>query len=385
MPSKIKLPLSLCLSALALCSLPGCDDYDTHHNQGDSFTPYNTLVADFVHLAFVQFQDGKVKISGPYADAVTVQRQEDARLALSLSDDSLALFVSGNAMGDTLCPLHGQLSIQSNTDFALYLNGLHLHSNEGPALSVEVGQHTCYLVVPKGSTNVLTDSILTPSEQVLSDPALGCLSVHGALCLDGTGELKLYNRARPQYVPSLGDTLWPQALYAQRGLTCNYSVAATLVSLYGDAIRTAGGEVKLLKGTWKLCAGRDSLAWLSDTLTVQLSEVKAHHDSLAKYRNTVRTELRSLAAQLEAVLANENYPNDSLLLLADSINGVGNAYQYSYDSVSAALAVDTVQMDYFNTYLDSLLRHRAIETEGAPISLGEEATMTLFVHPDSIK
>ena len=156
-------------------------------------------------------------------------------------------------------------------------------------------------------------------------------------------------------------------------------------SRYGDAIRTAGGEVKMLKGTWKLCAGRDSLAWLSDTLAVDLAAVKAHHDSLAKYRNTVSTELRSLVAQLESLLSREDYPNDSLLHLADSISSVGNARQYSYDSVTAVLSADTVQMDYYRSYIDSLLRHRAIQTEGAPISLGEEAKLSLFVHPDSIK
>lgn len=251
----------LIISILTLIAVPGCDDYDTNV-LGTQFSPLNSLVSTFVHAVYVEYRDGGVRVWGPNADLVTaeVSAGPQARLSITSEDDSLALVVYGNAVGDTLSPLSGQLKITMNRDFALYLNGLKLQSIDGPAIEIQAEDHTCYLVVSKNSTNVLSDSIYETQYQDGSiQEADGCLFVNGELYLDGTGSLTLNNVAKPRYDADLGDSIYTHALYARGGLICNYALTAKLSSKYGDAIHTSGAEVKLIKGTWNLYPGRDAV------------------------------------------------------------------------------------------------------------------------------
>jgi len=248
----------LFLSILALISVPGCDEYNTDV-LGTKFAPLNSLVSSYVHAVYVEYRDGDVRIWGPNADLVTAQ-MEGARLTITSEDDSLALVVYGNAMGDTIAPMHGQLKITMDRDFALYLNGLSLHSDKGPAVEIQAEDHICYLVVPKNSKNVLSDTLY--ATQYLDGSIVeadGCLFVNGQLYLDGTGSLDVRNVAKPRFDSDLGDSIYTHALYARGGLICNYALTATLRSSYGDAIHTSGAEVKLVKGTWNLYPGRDTI------------------------------------------------------------------------------------------------------------------------------
>lgn len=237
-------------------AVPGCDDYNTDV-LGTKFSPLNSLVSPFVHAVYVEYRDGGVRIWGPNADLVSAHA-DGARLSITSDDDSLALVVYGNAMGDTLNPKNGQLKICMDRDFALYLNGLSLHSDEGPAIEVQDDEHVCYLVLPKNSKNNLSDSIYkTCYKDGFIQEADGCLFVSGQLYLDGLGQLNIRNRALPRFEIEYGDSIYTHSLYARGGLICNYALTATLSSLYGDAIHTAGAEVKLVKGTWNLYPGRE--------------------------------------------------------------------------------------------------------------------------------
>ena len=252
---------------VALLALSGCDDYNTNVI-GTAFSPVNSLVSPFVHAVYVEYREGGVRIWGPDADLVTASA-DGARLSLSSTDDSLALIVYGNAVGDTLMPLHGQLSISIDRDFALYLNGLKLHSRLGPAIEVQSPEHICYLVLPKGSQNVLSDSLyVTQYRDGSILEADGCLYVSGQLYFDGAGSLTLNNVAAPRFDADLGDTIRTHALYACGGVICNYAITASLSSRYGDAIHTSGSEVKLVKGTWHLYPGRDTINTEEATVSI---------------------------------------------------------------------------------------------------------------------
>lgn len=246
------------VSILALLAVPGCDDYNTDV-LGTKFLPLNSLVSSYVHAVYVEYRDGDVRIWGPNADLVNAQK-EGVRLTITSNDDSLALVVYGNAIGDTLHPQNGQLKIQMEHDFALYLNGLTLHSDKGPAIEIQSEEHVCYLVVPKNSKNFLSDlHYETQYKNGFILESDGCLFASGQLYLDGTGSLDITNVAPPRFDADMGDSIYTHALYARGGLICNYALTATLKSKYGDAIHTSGAEVKLVKGTWNLYPGRDTI------------------------------------------------------------------------------------------------------------------------------
>ena len=221
----------LMLSAL----LPSCDEYNTDV-MGTAFNPANSLVSQFIYPVYVEYGGGDVRVWGPNKDLVSTT-SDGARLTVTTLSDSIALIVYGNAEGDTIKPLHGQLHVMADNDFAMYLNGLRLHSEQGPAIDVESDpDRTCYIVVGHKSDNVLTDS---------TDPGrgFGCIHVDGALYFDGTGTISVTSQSA-------------DAIYAAGGLVCNYALTANLTSLLADAIHTSGNEVRLLKGTWKVYPGR---------------------------------------------------------------------------------------------------------------------------------
>ncbi len=240
------------------CALPGCDDYDTDVI-GTAFSPYNSLVSRFVHPVFVEFRGGGVRVWGPYAYLVNDER-DGARVTITSDDDSLALVVYGNAVGDSLQPLDGQLKVVMENDFAIYLNGLYLHSSNGPAIEMQADDANCYLVVTSGSTNVLSDTIYeTQYENGSIQEADGCIFTSGILYFDGKGTLTVNNHALPRWDEDWGDSVYTHALYACGGIVCNYALTANLTSLYGDAIHTSGAQVRLVKGTWNLYPGRDTI------------------------------------------------------------------------------------------------------------------------------
>lgn len=252
-------PHSAFIGLLALLATTiGCSEYDTH-TIGQNFAPANSLVSQFVHPVYVEYREGDVRIWGPWADAVMADA-DGARLTITSDDDSLALLVYGDARGDSLNPRSGQLRIDIDRDFALYLNGLSLHSTSGPAIEVQADDHICYVVVATGSKNVLSDTLYQTQYrdgEILE--ADGCLYVSGQLYFDGKGSLTVRNAAPTRWDADWGDSIHTHALYARGGMVCNYALTANLTSLHGDAIHTAGAEVKLVKGTWNLYPGRNTI------------------------------------------------------------------------------------------------------------------------------
>lgn len=238
--------------------LPACEEYNTY-TVGTKFEPLNPLVSRFVHFVNVKFSEGDVSIWGPYVDLIKVEK-DSARITITSQDDSLALIVYGDAVGDSLHHYHGQLRILIEQDFALYLTGLHLYSIDGPAIEVQGEESTCYMVLGKGSDNVLSDTLYhTQYVDGFIQEADACLYVAGTLYLDGTGKLTVHNRALPRYDADWGDTVYTHALYACGGLYCNYGASVNLHSKYGDAIHTSTTEVKMVRGTWNLYPGRDTI------------------------------------------------------------------------------------------------------------------------------
>ena len=258
-PSKLSMNRALkVISLLTILVASGCSEYDTD-TIGQEFAPVNSLVSQFVHPVYVEYREGGVRIWGPYSDVVSANA-DGARLSITSADDSLALFVYGNAVGDSLNPLDGQLRIDIDRDFALYLNGLSLHSTSGPAIEVQADDHICYIVVTAGSTNALSDTIYqTQYRNGAMLEADGCLYVSGQLYFDGRGTLSVRNAAPARWDADWGDSIYTHALYARGGMVCNYALTANLTSLHGDAIHTAGAEVKLVKGTWNLYPARDTI------------------------------------------------------------------------------------------------------------------------------
>ena len=275
--SASKLTILFALILVMFCALPGCDDYDTDV-VGTAFSPYNSLVSRFTYPVFVEFRGGGVRVWGPNAHLVSQQRN-GARITITSDNDSLALVVYGNAVGDSVKPLDGQLRVEMEHDFALYLKGLYLHSAKGPAIEVQADEANCYLVVTNSSTNVLSDSVYeTQYADGHIQEADGCLYVSGMLYFDGKGTLTLNNRALPRWDSDWNDSIYTHAIYARGGLICNYALTANLTSLYGDAIHTGGSQVRLLKGTWNLYPGRDTIntegapVIIGDTATIYVND-----------------------------------------------------------------------------------------------------------------
>ena len=272
-----KLTILFALILVMFCALPGCDDYDTNV-VGTNFSPYNSLVSRFVHPVFVEFRGGGVRVWGPNAQLVSAERN-GGRISITSMDDSLALVVYGNAVGDSLQPLDGQLKVVMENDFAIYLNGLNLHSKNGPAIEVQADDANCYLVVSNSSTNVLSDTVYqTQYANGAIQEADGCLYVSGVLYMDGKGTLTLNNHALPRWDSDWGDSVYTHALYAKGGMICNYALTANLTSLYGDAIHTGGAQVRLVKGIWNLYPGRDTINTggadiiVGDTATIYVND-----------------------------------------------------------------------------------------------------------------
>lgn len=253
-----------CMILFVLSLLSSCDEYNTDV-VGKTFSPYNSLVSQYVHHVYVEYKEGDVRIWGPNRDLV--KYTGDSRLTITSEDDSLALFVYGDAVGDdSLHRYHGQLKIEMDRDFALYLNGLRLRSISGPAIDVQAKGHICYLVVCNKSTNYLSDSVYqSPSEAGRLD---GCLNVNGLLYMDGMGGLDIHSFAHPRFDETLRDSIYSHAIFARDGMICNYKMSGKLRSDYGDAIYTSGSEVKLLKGSWYFYTGRDTICTEDAEITI---------------------------------------------------------------------------------------------------------------------
>lgn len=211
---------------LTMLAVSACDKYNTDV-VGEDFAPYNSIVTKFKQLVYVEYSKESVKVWGPHAKDIDYN-VEGANLTITSNLDSLALFVYGHAIVDTVSSTHGSLYVNSPHPFALYLNGLSLSSESGPAIRCS-GSEFCYFVLPSGVQNRIWGSV----------------EVDGHLILDGDGAVRIY-------------TTTDDGLIAKQGLTCSYPVSINVTAEDADGVSAESDEIKIADGKWHIAAGHNA-------------------------------------------------------------------------------------------------------------------------------
>lgn len=197
-----------------------CDKYNSIV-VGEKFAPYNSLVTKFRQLVYIEFREGNTKVWGPCADLVTTEIN-DSHVTIQSDLDSLVVFAYGSALKDRDMVYKGNITINSSRPYAIYLNGLSLSSDEGPAIN-SVGKEDCYLVLCEKKDNIL----------------YGSASFNGSLIIDGGGNLTINGEKST-------------ALSAQGSITCSYPAKINIGSQALDGVHTEKGDIKIADGTWNI-------------------------------------------------------------------------------------------------------------------------------------
>ena len=276
------LPLLL-LSLLTLGLWSSCEKYNSE-SVGSSFYPANSMVRTFTHPVYVEFSSSEARVWGPYLHEVDYSI-DGTQVSLTNTSDSLALFVYGYpAAGDSAAETNCNLTIESNKNFALYINKLIMRSQQKPAIK-SVGSGNCYMVIPKSSKN-----------EIYAVAAPSTIEHHGTLFLTGEGELVLCNDSTPYQRP-LPDV--PVALEARGGLFCQYDLKLTLLCPEGDAVRVSDGPMRSSLGTWTFEAGQHAISTPSDSIVL----IAGTYTGIARdgkfFDNTIGTVIRQ--AKVEAL------------------------------------------------------------------------------------
>jgi len=84
----------------------------------------------------------------------------------------------------------GQLKVYSDKKFQLVLNGVELHCEDGPAISIQTKKR-CFVVSAENTTNRLSDGVNYASDAVAepTEDEKGCLFSEGQLVFYGPGQL----------------------------------------------------------------------------------------------------------------------------------------------------------------------------------------------------
>lgn len=282
------LPLLL-LSLLTLGLWSSCEKYNSE-SVGSTFYPANSMVRTFTHPVYVEFSSAEVRVWGPYLQEVDYSI-DGTQVSLTNSSDSLALFVYGYpAAGDSAAATNCNLTIESNKNFALYINKLIMRSQQQPAIK-SIGKGNCYMVIPKSSKN-----------EIYAVAAPSAIEHHGALFLTGEGELILSNDSTPYQRPL---PYVPVALEAQGGLYCQYDLKLTLQCSEGDAMRVAGGPIRSSLGTWKFEAGQHAISNPSDSIVL----IAGTYTGIARhgkfFDNSIGTVIRQAKVEALSGLASD--------------------------------------------------------------------------------
>lgn len=234
---------------LLLQTLSACSEFDTH-SLGQKFNPYNSFVTKFRQLVYVEYKDGVAEVWGPCANRVEVNIESESHVSIKSDLDSLVVVAYGFAAHDTIRDVkdktivlgvvdyHGDLSIESNKPYALYLTGLQLNSETGTALYCK-GSGDCFLVLTDKANNILN----------------GACEFDGPLLFDGKGSLTINTTDR-------------DALVARKGLTCGYPISANLRSREGNALSVKGGELKIADGKWNIQSGAKAILSADQTVVI---------------------------------------------------------------------------------------------------------------------
>lgn len=289
------LPLLL-LSLLTIGLWSSCEKYNTE-SVGGNFYPANSMVRTFTHPVYVEFSASEARVWGPYVHEVDLSI-DGTQVSLTNTSDSLALFVYGYpAAGDSAAETNCNITIESNKDFALYINKLVMRSQQQPAIK-SVGSGNCYMVVPKSSKNEI---------YAMSAPSV--IEHHGAMFLTGEGELILRNESNPfqRPLPAV-----PVALETQGGLFCQYNLKLSLLCPEGDAVRISKGPMRSSLGTWTFEAGQHAISNPSDSIVL----IAGTYTGIARdgkfFDNTIGAVIRQ--AKVEALSGLASDMLDTLIL-----------------------------------------------------------------------
>ena len=266
--------LFLCVALPLLFALGGitaCDEEFDHPLPGEGFEPYNLLVRPFTQVVYIRLNGHSAEIYGPAANLVdyTISTQKLSGHGIAETDSTtsavthiqikseqqgIAYFVYGSIV-PTIdkatsmdCQYYGNITLDSSSDYALYLNNARLQSHQGPAFESR-GEGDCYMVLCNGSKNAFSDS--EDYTDHIDSPA--CVCVSGDLYFDGLGSLSI----RSKGIISANDSLYTHALQAS-GVTCAYDIKAQFSAL-GDALHLTDSDATIKRGTWELTAGRNAL------------------------------------------------------------------------------------------------------------------------------
>ena len=137
----------------------------------------------FAKTVSVVFSGSSAMVSNP-ADSGVTFAQNGAVLAFTNSARQVAFALSGTSSA-------GSVKIYSDKPFKLTLDGISLTSPDGPAVNVQT-KRMCYVVLPPGTTNVLTDAATYSTQYDATngiEDAKGVIFSEGQLLFSGTGIL----------------------------------------------------------------------------------------------------------------------------------------------------------------------------------------------------
>lgn len=310
----------LLLVVCGLASLFSCSEWDTD-SLGSKFVPANSQVRAFTHQVFVEYSAEEARVWGPSVHEVTAT-VDGLNVSLENASDSLALFVYGYT-----APSDATLRIRSSLPYALYLNGLSLHTDHGPALRCE-GPAPCYIVAPIKSRNQL----------------YGSVEVEGPLYLTGRGSIAISSRATALTAASL---------------QCQYGLTIDIDSQEGDGIRL-DGPMRSTMGTWTInAAGNGIVSPDSIVLLGGTYQGVAADGSFLEAGNGVMVRCPKLTA---AAGWNSNVVDSALVALRyDSVQYV---WQASIDTLT--IEADSTYQIYQNRAKTPFASLRAARTIAQP-------------------
>lgn len=145
-----------------LTSVSSADNSKTYYDANDipsgiSFTEFTINLSDFT--------------AGDLTDNVSISGDSTEATITSTTENKIKYILSG--------AMTGTLTITSDSDFAVLLNGVTINAESGKALDITESSKA-FIILQDGTTNTFTDS---------SDGKKACVYSAGPIIIDGTGTL----------------------------------------------------------------------------------------------------------------------------------------------------------------------------------------------------
>lgn len=335
----------LLLFLMLLGSLTSCSEWNTD-TLGHKFVPANSLVHVFTHPVYVEYSTDGARVWGPYAGEVESEIDGLQVTITNTKSDSLAVFAYGYpALQDTLGTTTSSLTVKSNKDYALYLNGLSLRATDHPVIESQ-SNVTCHVVLTGKSRNTL----------------FGSLRIVGGMTLSGTGSLNVSSQ---------------QSAIQAASLQCQHGVNVKLLSQEAYGIDLSSNAMRSTQGTWYIDAALSAIH-CPDTLqlvggTYQGTARKGPYFSAPTIvrRPLLLTAATELSHVLDSAFVAQRY---------DSVQAV---WQQQVDTLT--LQADSLYQVFCNGGKSAVLKFTPVQTLQRPCVLISQSTIqsadTLqFVH-----